>query len=403
MENNFNFEIFEAPAVSEQEMEQKRAEKTIRQKKNNKKNLTIKAAGIITAVVLSTIAILCCYLFSEPTHNPEKLVAKYVNEINNGEWEKAYSRLYFDGASTVNKESFVNYCKENPQNAALASGKIIDYDIEKDTEDKYSPKSSRIFYSINYVLEDGSHGTFYLSAERINNKPGKFAKYGILPTQNCFASLKIIVPQATIIKVNGIEFSNPSTENNSSVYSIPYNFAQSVNININNPFCNDIEEQAELKPGSNTYNFSLEITEDCFNKLSEQTKEYITSLYTDIINGTEDFSKYPLSKAYQESGFNDDITAIKNNVFSGNYTISNFTVTEAEPKKAFSDIDKQLNESTADEIEIKYNFKYSYTASYNDEAGNPVSFDKTDSGYFTVKYVLENEWHISDISTSAWF
>ena len=403
MENNFNFEIFEAPAVSEQEMEQKRAEKTIRQKKNNKKNLTIKAAGIITAVVLATIAILCCYLFSEPTHNPEKLVAKYVNEINNGEWEKAYSRLYFDGASTVNKESFVNYCKENPQNAALASGKIIDYDIEKDTEDKYSPKSSRIFYSINYVLEDGSHGTFYLSAERINNKPGKFAKYGILPTQNWFASLKIIVPQATTVKVNGIEFSNPSTENNSSVYSIPYNFAQTVSININNPFCNDIEEQAELKPGSNTYNFSLEITEDCFNKLSEQTKEYITSLYTDIINGTEDFSKYPLSKAYQESGFNDDITAIKNNVFSGNYTISNFTVTEAEPKKAFSDINKQLNESTADEIEIKYNFKYSYTASYNDEAENPVSFDKTDSGYFTVKYVLENEWHINDISTSAWF
>ena len=42
MENNFNFEIFETPAVSEQEMEQKRAEKTIRQKKNNKKNLTIK-------------------------------------------------------------------------------------------------------------------------------------------------------------------------------------------------------------------------------------------------------------------------------------------------------------------------------------------------------------------------
>lgn len=403
MENNFNFEIFETPAVSEQEMEQKRAEKTIRQKKNNKKNLTIKAAKIITAVVLATIAILCCYLFSEPTHNPEKLVAKYVNEINNGEWEKAYSRLYFDGASTVNKESFVNYCKENPQNAALASGKIIDYDIEKDTEDKYSPKSSRIFYSINYVLEDGSHGTFYLSAERINNKPGKFAKYGILPAQNWFASLKIIVPQATTVKVNGIEFSNPSTENNSSVYSIPYNFAQTVSININNPFCNDIEEQAELKPGSNTYNFSLEITEDCFNKLSEQTKEYITSLYTDIINGTEDFSKYPLSKAYQESGFNDDITAIKNNVFSGNYTISNFTVTEAEPKKAFSDIDKQLNESTANEIEIKYNFKYSYTASYNDEAENPVSFDKTDSGYFTVKYVLENEWHINDISTSAWF
>ena len=108
MENNFNFEIFETPAVSEQEMEQKRAEKTIRQKKNNKKNLTIKAAKIITAVVLAKIAILCCYLFSEPTHNPEKLVAKYVNEINNGEWEKAYSRLYFDGASTVNKESFVN-------------------------------------------------------------------------------------------------------------------------------------------------------------------------------------------------------------------------------------------------------------------------------------------------------
>lgn len=403
MENNFNFEIFETPALSTEEIQQKEAEKEIRQIRNSRKNLSVKIAGTVAAVIILIIAVLLGYLFTAPVHNPEKLIKKYVNEINSGEWEKAYSRLYFYDSTTISKNSFVDYCTNNPDAIAFTTGKIIDFNIEKAAEAKDSPEYNCIFYNIDYLLEDGSHGTFYLSAEKINEKPGKLAKYGIKPEQSCFASLEITVPQATAIKVNNIEFNNATVENGNYIYKIKYNFVQPASIHISNPFCNEIDESIELKPGTNNYDFTLDITEDCFNQLNEQTKNYISSLYTDIINGKEDFSEYPLSNDYKETGFSNDLEEMKSDVFYGNYTVSNFTVTEASPKKSFEDIDKAVNGTKKNEIEIKYTFKYSYTYTYNDENGNAVSADKTDSGYFGVKYILGDKWYISDISSKAWF
>lgn len=403
MDNNFNFEIFETPDYSKEEIQQREAEKAVRRSKNARKNLTIKIAGTVIAVIILMLAVLCCYLFTAPSHNPDRLVKKYVNEINNGEWEKAYSRLCFGQSSPIYEDTFVNFCKENPDAIAFTTGKIIDFDIEKDVEAKDSPLHHEIFYSINYVLEDGSNGTFYLSASKTTAKAGKLAKYSIIPSQNCYASLKITVPSATEIRVGDVRFNEPVIENGNYIYNIDYVFARETDIHIHNSFSNDIEEFIELKPGLNTFNFTPEITEECFNKLNEQTKGYITSFYTDVINGKEDFNEYPLSSYYKENGFNTDLEKMKSDVFFGNYTVSNFAVTKAEPKKSFNDINKQLDGTKKNEIEIKYTFSYSYTCTYNDEAGNPVSVDKTDNGYFSVKYILENEWYISDISSEAWF
>lgn len=403
MGNDFNFEIFETPSASEQEIEQKQFEKATKIAKNNKKNTAIKILGTTAIVIAAVIAVLCIYLFTAPSHNPERLVEKYINEISNAEWEKSYSRLYFDKDTPIYDETYINFCNENANEMALAPGKIIDFEINKDAEDKYSPKSSRIFYSVNYVLEDGSNGTFYLSVMKTNNKNGKLAEYGILPSQKCFASLKITVPASTEIYVRGIKFNEPKYENDNCIYEIGYTFADINDIRIINPYCSEIEEMIEVKPGKNIYDFTPEITEECYNNLCRQTEESITSIYNDIINGNEDFGKYKLSDSYKENGFNDDIKKIKEDVFMGNYTVSDFKVEEASLKKSFNDIEKRLSSTDKNEIEVKYDFRYSYTVTYDGADGKSISQTRTGSGYFGIKYALGNEWYISDISANAWF
>lgn len=402
MKNDFNFEIFETPAISEQEIEQKQSEKAAKITKNKKKNTAIRVLGTIAIVIAAVIAVLCIYLFTVPSHNPEKLVKKYISEINNAEWEKSYSRLYFDKDTPIYDENYINFCKENPSEMALAPGKIIDFEINKDAEDSYSPKSNRIFYSVNYVLEDGSSGTFYLTVMKTNNKSKKLAEYGVLPSQKCFASLKITVPASTEIYVRGIKFNEPKCENNNCIYEIGYTFADVNDIHIVNPYCSEIEEMIEVNPGENIYDFTPEITEECYNNLCKRTEESITSIYTDIINGSEDFSKYKLSDAYKENGFSEDIKKIKENVFMGNYTVSDFKVEEVTLKKSFDDIEKQLS-TDENEIEVKYDFRYSYTVTYEGADDKSISQTREGNGYFGIKYVLGNEWYINDISTSAWF
>lgn len=400
MDNSFNFEIFETPELSEAELQQKETQKKLKQARNNKKNLTIKIISTITAVIAALAVIFCCYIFTIPAHNPSRLIKSYVTEINNSEWEKAYSRLCFENSTIITEENFISFCTENPAAIALANGKIVDFEIEKD---KISDDKNEIYYSVNYVLEDGNCGTFYLSVIKTSHKIGRLAEYSILPSQSCFSSLTITAPLKTEVSVNGTMLKSPEIKDSSLVYTIKYLFADNTEIASKNEFCNNTNETIKLQTGSNNYNVYTEINEECYNKLCELTKGYITSLYTDVINDKEDFSEYPLNAAYKENGFADDLEQIKADVFSGNYTISNFTVTEAEPKKAFDEISKQLNGSDNKEIEIKYIFKYSYTYTYNDEEGNPVSADKTDSGYFDIKYVLENGWYIKDISSKAWF
>ena len=158
----------------------------------------------------------------------------------------------------------------------------------------------------------------------------------------------------------------------------------------------------EVNPGENIYDFTPEITEECYNNLCKRTEESITSIYTDIINGSEDFSKYKLSDAYKENGFSEDIKKIKENVFMGNYTVSDFKVEEVTLKKSFDDIEKQLS-TDENEIEVKYDFRYSYTVTYEGADDKSISQTREGNGYFGIKYVLGNEWYINDISTHAWF
>lgn len=403
MENNFNFEIFDSPKVSEQEIRQKQIEKAEKRAKNNKKNLTVKIISTAAAAIILLLAAMCTYLFAAPAHNPDRLIKTYINEINSGKWEKAYSRLCFGQKSAIYEDTFINFCNENPEAIAFTGGKIVDYDIEKDNESDNSPTEHKIFYSVNYVLEDGSNGTFYLTAVKTTAKAGKLAKYSVLPNQGCYASLKITVPYATEVRIGSIRFTEPEIENGNYVYNVDYAFARETDFHIKNPYCNEMEEFIELKPGLNTYNFTPEITEECYSNLCKQTEESITSLYTDIISGSEDFSKYKLSNAYRDNQFSNDIEEIKSAVFMGNYTVSDFHVEEAVLKKSFADINKQLNSSAPNEIEIKYDFKYSYKITYDGADGEPVSAVRTGNGYFGIKYILGNEWYINGISANAWF
>ncbi len=399
MNNDFNFEIFETQPVSDDEKKIADNQKKEKHIKRKKKNLAIKIISSAAAAIIILILAFVCYMFTAPSHNPEKLVKSYITSMEKAEWQKAYSMISFENSTTIDEEQFINFCTENPDAIAFTNTKIIDFEIEKD---KVSEDKNTIYYSVNYVSQDKSSGTFYLTVLK-SRKPKKLSSYSILPSQSCFSSLTITAPSKTEIFINGKALKNPVINNGNLTYIVKYLFAQDTAVTAKNEFCREFETTAKLQPGSNSLNICPEITEECFNKLISLTKEYITSFYTAVINNSEDFSSFPLDSSYLENGFKQDIDEIKSDVFFGNYTISDFKVTDATPKRAFADYKTVLNGNSKNEIEIKYDFKYSYVYTYNDEAGNPVSVNKTDSGYFGVKYILNENWYINDISSKAWF
>lgn len=400
MDNNFDFKAFETPALSEEEIENKARQKELRQRKNNKKNLAVKIMFSSAAALIIIILLFCGYLLLSPSHNSERLVASYLSEIEKADWKNVYSMLNFENSYAIDEKQFIDFCNENPTALLLTEDKIIDFQIEKD---KVNPDSGTVYYSVNYICSNGTNGTVYITAAKTNDKNGFFASYGIIPSQSCFCSLNITAPPETEITIDNKTIKTTENKNGKQLYQIKYLLPQSITINAKNKFCNDYQQDAVIDSKYNSLNICPEISKDCFIELCNDTKNNITAFYTDIINNSEDYGKYSIDSDYKESGFEKDINNIKNNVMSGNYTVSDFKVTEATLQKTYDAYGKELNKNGKNEIEIKYNFTYSYIYTYNDENGEAVSAEKTDSGYFGIKYVLKDKWYICGINTNAWF
>lgn len=407
MSNDFNFELFETPTVSPEEVETIKTQKQIKKQEKQKKNKAIKIIGTVIISLLILVLIFFAYIFISPAHNPKMQVRNYISGIENEKWGKAYSAIYFDGTTLINKNDFSAYCSENPKALALTKSKITDYEIETD---KISDDKSKIYFSINYICEDGSSGTFYLTAAKKFNSAGKLATYGILPTQDCFASLNICVPFHSTVTINGKPLEIPQQVDNRLTYTVNYIFTGVYKVKIENEFANNKETEVTVLNGNNTSIINLDINEETYNGLFEQTKQYIPLIYNNVATENEDFTSLPLFDEYKNGEFKNDIESIKEDVFSGNTTISNFTLTNATNEYEADDYPSVLSGGGFCEIELKCTFNYKYTYTYKNDDNEDVSDEREDSGYIKIKYILTNDdsdqnkvWQISGISAKAWF
>jgi len=323
--NNFDFTAFEVPKLSEEEIDNRAKQKELRQKKSRRKNLAVKIICSAVAALIITVLPACGYLLLSPQHNSERLVANYLNKMEKADWESVYSMLNFENSYAIDEKQFVDFCNENPAAMLLTEDKITDFEIEKDKTDS---DSGTVYYSVNYITDSGTNGTLYITAAKTNDKNGLLASYGILPSQECFCALTITAPPQTEITVFNQSIKPVEEQNGRQLYSIKYLLANSIDISAKNQFCNDYRQTIALKAKNNTLNICPEISKECFISLCNQTKSCMTSMYTDIINNTENYEQYSIDADYKENGFEKDIEKLKNNVTAGNYTVSDFKVTD---------------------------------------------------------------------------
>ena len=184
MEDNYNFELFEADklkqAVNDENSETQNnfhdeTEAETAKEKKKKSAKKAKAIIIICAVLACMIiaaAITLIYPLLSAKYSPDRFVASYVSNVIDGNWAKVYKNSPFFNSPFITQESFVEYCKANPDAFAINKSKIADYKIERDRKD-----GDINYYSMNYITEDGEQGVYYITLQMTKNGFYKYDTY----------------------------------------------------------------------------------------------------------------------------------------------------------------------------------------------------------------------------------
>ena len=185
MDEKFNFELFEAEklpqAVSDENNNEPQNPEyndiTAGRAPKKKKKLPKKAKAlmIICAVLACVIiagAITLIYPLLSAKHSPDRFVTSYVSSVIDGDWEKVYKNSSFFDSPFITRESFVEYCKTNPDAFAINKSKITDYKIERDRKD-----GNINYYSLNYITESGEQGVYYITLQMTKDGFYKYDTY----------------------------------------------------------------------------------------------------------------------------------------------------------------------------------------------------------------------------------
>lgn len=408
MENNedINLDLFD----NHKEETPGQTENNKKHKKNKKKlNTALKIVVPVLAALLIIFAVTEIYLSVSPKRNPEKLLNSYISAVLDAKWEKAYKMMPLEN-SFISRQDFIEYCSANPQAMDFADAPISDFVIEKD-----KIEGSHCYFSVSYVTEAKTNGTFYITVEKTKDGVGRFDEYRVIPVSDSICTLTVYTPDKTSVTVNGTEIENHEQIVKQDVFSqksyyysshqIKYILTGVYSIKAENEFFTPVETDIEIKPGESNKEIYIKqyISEDTYNKLCSITKDYILSIYNGTIANNLDYSSFPVSEEYKNS-FENDMNTIINDAVYSNITLTEFSLTSSEAAKSYEDAKTELNCTGQNKMDIRINFNYDYTYEYTDDTGAAVSESKSDSGYLSIIYLLEKgNWKIDSISGKAWF
>lgn len=365
-------------------------------------NFLITTIITVASVLLILAAFAAAYLHFSPKHNSEMLVKSYIHYIAEKDWEAVYAIMPLED-SFILETDFINFCNNNPNAMDFASSPISDFVIEKDMED-----NDFIYYSVNYVAQDNTNGTFYITVEKDEHK--------IIPTSKNICSLTIYAPDKSTVSLNGKALDKPEqlsagdSENGSNYYfcsyTVDYILTGTYELKAENEFFEPVETTFEINPGEKKEIYvESSMNENTFNALCGITAEYINNIYSNIISGNSDYSSIIVSEYYAANGFNDDINILAKDInYTNNINVTDFKLTASESAKPFNEYKTIINCGEKSKIQIRLNYDYSYTYTSDNYVGKAFTESRNDSGYFYADYVYENgSWKLCEISGKAWF
>lgn len=408
MNNNYNFELFEAKKEDFENIRTQNAENAVRKHKNNDN----KKKRIITTVIviLGVFVIICAAVLISPflssNHNPDKFAAKYVKNLIRNNWEEVYDGSQFYNSQIITKEYFVNYCGQNKQVTMLNDTQISDYIIEKDEE-----TDSSINYSIHYVTEDENEGVYYLTVRKTEDKFWKYDTYKAVLQGNSVCNIKVFAPLGTEVSINSVKLTNAeniterSISNSRNIYLNEYDIPlleDTYNIEAQNDNCNSYSQSAEINRQTENYFVEMTLSESAYNALCNKGIETIKSMYTQACSGSLTQQSISTSETFSGDNFDSVINDIQNSVYSSDSTvnITDFEITDTTLKSSYSDKTK-LGYEDDGQTEIIFTFNYKYTIN---NTATATSEQREDQGYADVEFIYQNsQWVVNNIACRAYF
>lgn len=409
MSNEIDFDVFNRTRenlLPEVENERKAVRKNDKRKKR-KAGLIIKIClAVFTVLILATAAV----YFISPYHNPERIVGKFVNSVNEENWKGVYRSIVANDSPFVDKNDFISYCNENPTAVSLTKSHIVDFEIVKDKFD-----SNNYYYSVNFVDENGENGVFYVTVQKVKERFWIFDRYEVVPDFECITSVSVYAPQNSSVYIDDNLISTKETvtaydsaydcEYSYDKFTAQYVLAGSYEVSVSNPECTEITQNIDTNEDTQ-YFMSLPIKEDSYNSLCDKSVDYISQFYSGVIDDSIDIASFPLSQNFTQERFDAVVSSISEELYKDleEYNITSINVTECRINTPYDSSKDNLGCSEMPVIEVRMEFDYDYTSQSIKYDGSELTENKNDTGQFNVFYTYENgEWKIIDVSHSAWF
>ncbi|MDE6124644.1 MAG: hypothetical protein K2G22_05375 [Eubacterium sp.] len=368
--------------------------KTARQKN------AVKILTAIISMILITVTSILSYINLSPIRNPEILLKKYINAVYNEDWETVYKNITIKRSPLVTKEKFLQYCSE----IRFTQAAITDFETEKIKEE-----NDLGYYSINYIADDNSTGTFYLTVKEINK-----GIYAVCPTKECFGTLSVYAACTTKITLNdtvlsstNITETDPITNNQYTIskFTVENLLPGTYSLTAVNEYFEELTTEIVIDDDCNDTELYLEQTlnENSFNKLCSDSKDVISNIYNGVIHDNLNKESLPLSTSFSSEDYDSFISSVSDDLYkdNSNYNITEFEITDCKPKSGYKNM--SFNCKSEEAIDITFAIDYNYTAKSPDYLGEQYTAKKSDTGYFYIQYILENgTWKISNLSQQIW-
>lgn len=404
MDNNYNFELFEAKRDN---FSQDSTQEVVKKHKNNNNKTRIALIAVITVIVLTVVcaAVLAAPLLSS-NHNPDKFADKFVKNLIQNDWDNIYDDSQFYNSPVITKEHFINYCEQNKQVTVLNGVKISDYIVEKDKESENS-----INYSIHYVTDTSEYGVYYLTVNKVEDKFWRYDTYKAELEGDSVCSIKIYAPSGTQVSINSANLTNAkeiterSATDSSNVYLNEYDIVlldDTYNIEAQNESCNNYTQSAEINKETDDYYIEMTLSENAYNSLCSKGAEIVKTMYTQACSGSLTQQSIDVSESFSGDDFNAVISDIQNSIYASDSSIevTDFQITGTSLKSSYSDNTKIGYESDG-KTEIIFTFDYKYTISNTAAA---TSEQREDHGYANIEFIYQNsQWVVNDIACRAYF
>lgn len=409
MSNEIDFDVFNRTrenSLPEVENERK-AERKNDKRKKKKADLTIKICLTVFAVFILIIA---AVYFISPYHNPERMVNRFVNSVNEENWKGVYKSIVANDSPFVDKNDFISYCNENSTAVSLTQSHIVDFEIVKD-----KTENNNYYYSVNYVDENGANGVFYVTVQKVKERFWIFDRYEVVPDFDCITSVSIYAPQNSSVYIDDNLLSTKETVSAyDSAYDCEYSYDKftaqyvlsgSYEVSVSNPECTETTQSIDTNEDTQ-YFISMPISEDGYNSLCDKSVDYISQFYSGVIDDSIDIASFPLSQNFTQERFDAVVSSISEELYKDleEYNITSINVTECRINTPYDSSKDILGCSEMPVIEVRMEFDYDYTSQSIKDDGSELTENKNDTGQFNVFYTYENgEWKIIDVSHSAWF